>query len=326
MDLKNTPLYPTPPGQVSNLDNPVTLSQAIIVTSSICLGLMIPIASLRLYHRTFVTRAFWWDDGACILAIFGAVGFTATTLSSLNYTGLHQLDIPASEFTEAIAQKHTLVYQMTFGPTMFFTKLSLFLLYLRLFSPSVRIKYLVHLGIALCFIVYGGTTIAQGIFCIPKRGETWRDGMKRQQCQDGRFIGYVVGSFNVVSDFYILILPLPAIWKLNMATRQKIGLCGVFMMGFLACVSTILGLYIRVLMNLKTDIAWYLGWLCMFIQDHRSQRRDHLRLHTTPGVVLPTLSDTIAVALVFVPKESAVQDLQRINMERRSVCPAETFK
>lgn len=45
---------------------------------------------------------------------------------------------------------------------------------------------------------------------------------------------YIAGSApSVVTDFAILILPLPAVWNLQMGTPQKVSVAGMFLLGSL---------------------------------------------------------------------------------------------
>ena len=46
-------------------------------------------------------------------------------------------------------------------------------------------------------------------------------------------MAYIQGIFNVVSDFYLLILPIPVVWQLQMPSKRKIGVCAIFMTGIL---------------------------------------------------------------------------------------------
>ena len=41
------------------------------------------------------------------------------------------------------------------------------------------------------------------------------------------------GVFNVLSDFAILIVPMPTVWNLQMPMRKKLLVMGVFATGFL---------------------------------------------------------------------------------------------
>ncbi|MCJ1234242.1 hypothetical protein MMC14_002201 [Varicellaria rhodocarpa] len=42
------------------------------------------------------------------------------------------------------------------------------------------------------------------------------------------------GSMNVISDFFIFVLPLPMVWRLNLTRKEKIGVYLVFMSGAIA--------------------------------------------------------------------------------------------
>lgn len=44
---------------------------------------------------------------------------------------------------------------------------------------------------------------------------------------------YLSGFFNTISDIYILVLPVPFIWKLNMKVSRKLRLIAVFSAGIL---------------------------------------------------------------------------------------------
>ena len=45
---------------------------------------------------------------------------------------------------------------------------------------------------------------------------------------------YVAGSVpNVLTDFAILVLPMPAVWNLNMGMPQKISILGILLLGSL---------------------------------------------------------------------------------------------
>ncbi len=131
-------------------------------------------------------------------------------------------------------QKQSIVFGLIYGPTVFFTKLSLFLLYLKIFFPSQRIKYFIWGGLAVSFLVYTATTIAFAVFGMPKPGQKWVEVIARPNFhKESNTHGLVFGSFNVVSDFYLLILPMPILWHLKMPLRRKLGVITIFMTGLL---------------------------------------------------------------------------------------------
>ena len=51
------------------------------------------------------------------------------------------------------------------------------------------------------------------------------------ECSRSHPLIVIIGVANLVSDVYMILLPLPAIWGLNMPTKRKIGLSTAFMTG-----------------------------------------------------------------------------------------------
>lgn len=60
-------------------------------------------------------------------------------------------------------------------------------------------------------------------------------GMAGAQCGDPagiiQILSIASGAVNLLNDLYLLILPLPAIIKLKMATKQKVGVMFIFLAG-----------------------------------------------------------------------------------------------
>lgn len=56
---------------------------------------------------------------------------------------------------------------------------------------------------------------------------------KTGRCVDIESLILVAAIINVISDFTLLILPITAVWNLQMGTRQKFGVSAVFAAGVL---------------------------------------------------------------------------------------------
>jgi len=102
-------------------------------------------------------------------------------------------------------------------PTILLIKLSLLLLYLRIFGPDKVTRYLIYLGITVCSLAY---TIIM-FLSIFASVETAINGSK------------TVGAVNLSSDIYILCVPIMAASKLQMSTKKRVGLFLVFLTGIL---------------------------------------------------------------------------------------------
>jgi len=112
-------------------------------------------------------------------------------------------------------------------------KLSILLLLFRLFSPNRRFRYFIYVGIAWATVISLTTVIAAAALCSPRRGEAFNSIMVTQRCPHQEIWAVVQGTLNVLLDFYILYLPIPVIWKLQLGKNRKIGVLGIFMTGLM---------------------------------------------------------------------------------------------
>ena len=58
-------------------------------------------------------------------------------------------------------------------------------------------------------------------------------------CVDRHMFQLPSSIIDIVSDFTILLLPLPLIWRLKLATKKKLGVYAIFGLGFFACMASI---------------------------------------------------------------------------------------
>ena len=93
-------------------------------------------------------------------------------------------------------------------PTIFFTKLTLLLLYLRLFSVKKDMKYCILAGMVVLFVAY--TTLMFAYIFL--------DVLALNGVND------TVGALNFASDIYIICLPITAVSRLQLATRKRVGI------------------------------------------------------------------------------------------------------
>ena len=116
----------------------------------------------------------------------------------------------------------------------FSAKLSLLLLYYRLFALHQWMRYLIYLGVGLSFALCVASLGVFGYLCLPHRGEGWLQAALSARCHQQFFlIAYVRGPLNLLSDLYLLLLPLPAVWELHVPLQKKLGISGIFLTGSL---------------------------------------------------------------------------------------------
>ncbi len=103
-------------------------------------------------------------------------------------------------------------------PCIFFTKLTLLLLYHRIFYPDKKTRYAIWLGVVVTFLAY---LIIMILY------------ISVSDLNTKTLLNRAVGVMNVVSDFYILTIPIVAVSRLQMSRSRKLGVIAVFLTGAL---------------------------------------------------------------------------------------------
>lgn len=121
--------------------------------------------------------------------------------------------------------------EIIYIPTIAVLKISFLLFFERVFFPNQTLKYLTRCGMTIISLVYTGIFFKSLYQCRPiqKSFQPLLPG----KCDTFYVMPYLSGVFNMISDFYILLLPLPFIWSLKMNLRRKIRVMAVFSVGLL---------------------------------------------------------------------------------------------
>lgn len=132
----------------------------------------------------------------------------------------------------------------------------------------------IYVGSALLVAFYVGVTITMAILTTPSSGETWVDHIFSQNELNAQYeVAVPFAAVGFVFDVYLLVLPLRAVWKLQLPNRRKIGVTLIFMTGLLydqrvacgnvrltkwrsACISSMLSVYYRTVGISTSDTTW----------------------------------------------------------------------
>ncbi|KAL2047262.1 hypothetical protein N7G274_001281 [Stereocaulon virgatum] len=252
--LSQIPSAAPPPGLKPNFVNPVTLAGAMVAVSATTLALAIVLVSLRLYSTLRITRSASYDDGACVVALMFAASYVGLVIS-IKDNARHAWDLPLSALTDRYGEI-LFCEQIILALGNLFAKLSILLLLLRLFSPTKTFRYMVYFGIMWTTVIPLTSIIVASALCAPRKHESFGSFSLLDRCAQTKTWAVVQGVLNVCLDFYILYLPVPLVWKLQMEIRRKLGVMAIFMTGFIACLASILGLIYKVKLFEDSDILW----------------------------------------------------------------------
>ncbi|EXA36402.1 hypothetical protein FOVG_12308 [Fusarium oxysporum f. sp. pisi HDV247] len=135
---------------------------------------------------------------------------------------------------------------------LFAIKLTFLIHYYRIMSVS-NMRWL-YLG-ALGFIILWGINQGIGVFlfCIPLQS-FWDPHVKGRCFLSRPTMWYVSGVVHIVTDFAIIVMPLPIVWKLQLPRSQKIYLTGIFGLGSLTLAIAILRMQ---WLDPVADMTWW---------------------------------------------------------------------
>lgn len=116
-------------------------------------------------------------------------------------------------------------------PAMALVKISTLVLFGRIFP--VQKFHLILRAVGLFISVYSTISVIIMVFqCRPLKG-AWDPTIKADCIPLSDFLIFM-GSMNVLTDFLLLCLPLPQLWKLQMRRGMKMQVIGLFSIGGLS--------------------------------------------------------------------------------------------
>lgn len=118
-----------------------------------------------------------------------------------------------------------------YGITICIAKLAVLCLYRRVFSPRRWSPFDISIValIVLLILFYTSTTIVKIFECNP-RAKIFNSELPGK-CVDVPMLLNTSGLFNTVTDFIILLLPVKAVWNMNMKRQKKVIVVLVFTFG-----------------------------------------------------------------------------------------------
>ena len=183
--------------------------------------------------------------------------------------------------------QYLFVYTALYGPTMFFIKASILVLYLRIFSPLWRVRLLIYLGIAIILLTNAIISILFAALLASRNGQPYIVQYNAPQfVENAENLTLASAIINFISDLYLLWLPMPLVWNLQLTRKRKLGIIAIFLTGILynslvyalkaakcsfrACISSLVSIVIRALWGHDPDNTWWSPRLVFTRQGHSS--------------------------------------------------------
>ncbi|KAF2760525.1 hypothetical protein EJ05DRAFT_474395 [Pseudovirgaria hyperparasitica] len=185
---------------------------------------------MRFYSRMAVTKGLGRDDWLMLVGMLFSIGMGVCQIMQVQWgSGKHVQFLSPYQLQK---QRFYLYWSIAlYGVAITFTKLSILLLYRRIFHASKSLMWVVWIlgSFVLCF---GLSIVFSGLFtCTPANG-FWNLSVKAK-CVNMFALFEANAAINIGTDFVITVLPLPSIWRLGLPIHQKIGVSFIFAIGWL---------------------------------------------------------------------------------------------
>ncbi|KAI1207205.1 uncharacterized protein F4807DRAFT_462934 [Annulohypoxylon truncatum] len=154
------------------------------------------------------------------------------------------------------------VYTFMWALTVSVTKLSIILLYRRLFVFH-RTPFRTWLNILVAIIalqilavVISNVTVCRPLDYLWNR---FSDPTAQGSCFDQLLFLLITGIINACIDLILLITPIPQIMKLELSIKKRVGVCGIMLLGCLVCIASWIRVYYLVQFRRTVDTTWMSG-------------------------------------------------------------------
>ncbi|KAJ0117535.1 integral membrane protein [Diaporthe amygdali] len=234
-------------------DTPETLNPLIVTTFFGAVALLSCIG--RLYALKKRNQSFREEEYCIATALILTYVSLGIQWACVVYggTGRHIADVDMPDVV--LTLKLILPFEALYGLTLMFVKLAVLRFYSRIFAPSAWVTWSVRVTAAAVVMWMVSVVLETFLLCRPLafNWDTTIDGV----CGDRNAVFVIAGVTNMVTDFMVLLLPVPCIWKLQMPVGQKIGLLLVFCMGILITAISIVRLQSLMVISFE-DPTWTL--------------------------------------------------------------------
>ncbi|KAI1769306.1 hypothetical protein GGR53DRAFT_527590 [Hypoxylon sp. FL1150] len=221
IDMSQLPALQPPAGVVSNFDNPFTFYPWILAIGIISMVLMTLAVVIRIYTKAVIMKSMKHED---YFAIFALAGFLTWDIIFIYVCKLglarNQWDIRAIDIPYYLKMLN--IVEIIYGPSMLAAKYFVLIQLKTIFCPTKlksSVWWMIYGLVAATIAYYVACTFTFIFQCWPREA-IWNTELEAEAtCIDFKAATLVSGVINMVLDIGIFLVPLYAIWLLQMPMK-----------------------------------------------------------------------------------------------------------
>lgn len=226
--------------------------------------------ALRALARIFVVHSIGADDYIMLAALLTLLSSQGVILYCAKYgMGLHIYDWELESYEPGLKTK--LYLTSGYYLAVYWVKASILVFYLRLgftdlaqYCRIILLTYFLAVSSKFKKMCWGTIAVLTPLLiasqiviycqCQPLRA-VWDVTLQLNEysCIDIAAFLYSTSILSIITDIWILILPVRLLWRVQRPIKEKIQLLGVFMIGVLACIAGCIRLYVSIrILSIRT--------------------------------------------------------------------------
>ncbi|KAL0764846.1 hypothetical protein CaCOL14_012652 [Colletotrichum acutatum] len=249
-----TGAFPPPPGVTPNFENPRDAGWMWnVVGMSVLAAIATLFFGIRTYAKFSMARPFFPDDWTCAVSYALIMIYVSTVFVMAHYgEGYHAWELTKESYQEVMRWLYA--SSIIYCPAAYFTKVTLLLLEARVFAVHERVSRGIKVFIITLLICYIPIQILKTVICLPVSA-FWNPKTQNPRCLNQRKIFIADLSLAIITDFFILVLPVPLLWGLRMPMRKKLKVAALLGAGGIATAVTVYRMYLVVQFLTSTDVT-----------------------------------------------------------------------
>ncbi|KAI1068509.1 hypothetical protein LB507_004368 [Fusarium sp. FIESC RH6] len=245
-----------PPSDIDLEANTASSDRAAIITVLILALLAV---SLRFTARSIQRTKIHRDDWVIIVSMVLVAGTAGLAIAGGFYgAGKHIWAVEMEDLEQ--------IYKILFGYTFLYSascaiiKISILLFYGRIFptaEPFFRISTMFGYFLSISYPIVVWVTM--GNVCRPIEHFWTQFRGTEGICININKFFLALGIVNMVNDFYILLIPIPQIFQLQMSMRKRLGITGIMMLGGFVCAASVVRIHFLNELTKTVDLTRAMG-------------------------------------------------------------------
>ncbi|KAF8848944.1 hypothetical protein BDZ45DRAFT_540839, partial [Acephala macrosclerotiorum] len=209
---------PPPPGVTPDFEHPQDVLHTIsLITQLLCLSIVTPIVWLKIYARARIQKIMYREDS---VDRYGG--------------GFHAWEVTEEDMTNFM--KVSYAGLLVYGPCALLIKFSLLLISTRLFTSFPTAIFYVQLFMLLMLLYYLAMQFVKILICDPI-SSFWS--LQNRKCFNQHSIYLADTIVSVITDFAVLVIPMPLMWLLHLPVKRRLRVIGLLGAGGVAVTASV---------------------------------------------------------------------------------------